>query len=890
MRYPMLKKLLWLSLVVIICLTAVYQLRVQLIRSTANQFMRDSDIQLLHLSGLQIAWNRLHIQQLVAAIGPDAAQQTLSGVELNYRFSLSDLSTELLDLTLQEAILTIPATEQRPTTEPPPRLQDLLALLNALPLQSVTIAQLSVQGLTAATAKQLPTAALAWRQTQRQQSLRLNIADTALQIGLDLTDDSLLMSTMTLKQAQQEVINLKLTLAKKDPGYQLQGSGSIDLQQIDRLISGTLGPHISPYLPPGGFPPSPINVVQGELKLLFKGLLDSNLEQLLQHGINLSLTPDSELQLDLATTGEQAIRADMQISWQSPITLALLANEGHTDDHTDNDATPPVLEINAGPLTVRLREHQYGLQVDGALSQAHCQIQGQLNCQLALALTLTAARLRTDSVLIEDLQLSLPITATLVDPLLTIAVAPSELLAAKLISFTDNSSNENTQLKMTAVNNPSPLTLSYQIDKGALSLSIQQLLINLPQVASAGLEIATQLQVADLKAQFQTLENPASFAGRFQLNAESINLRQASTDEIKLWLPALGLQSSIVFDQKNLGMDAQILSDQKKKLLTLNANHQLATASGVVQLSSGNIAFDEHDNTLSSLFSDWPFSADIQGGQLTLEGQLQWQSPEDELKLTGKLSQQLQQLTGYYQETVFAGLDFDLELDILSTEHIISRKPARLTVDSLDVGLPINNIDLDVGLDLSTKSINVLHFEAHLLGGTITADNALYTADIENEAIILKVNGLQIQQALSLAAYDAVEGTGTIDGELPLFLGSKGLKINNGQLAARAPGGVLRYQPSALSEAAEDANPAMILVTQALSNYHYDTLHALTQYRENGDLELALTVDGENPDMNDGQSIKLNLNLSDNVLTLLRSLRADRNITEAIEKALDTQR
>jgi len=49
---------------------------------------------------------------------------------------------------------------------------------------------------------------------------------------------------------------------------------------------------------------------------------------------------------------------------------------------------------------------------------------------------------------------------------------------------------------------------------------------------------------------------------------------------------------------------------------------------------------------------------------------------------------------------------------------------------------------------------------------------------------------------------------------------------------------------------------------------------------------LEVELRGNNPDMNGGQEINLNVNISDNIPTLLRSLQASRVITDALEQSL----
>ena len=60
-------------------------------------------------------------------------------------------------------------------------------------------------------------------------------------------------------------------------------------------------------------------------------------------------------------------------------------------------------------------------------------------------------------------------------------------------------------------------------------------------------------------------------------------------------------------------------------------------------------------------------------------------------------------------------------------------------------------------------------------------------------------------------------------------------------------------------------------------------------YRTSGELALAVRLQGLNPDVNNGQRINLNLNISDNIPDLLRSLQAGRSIADTLERQLDAR-
>ena len=146
---------------------------------------------------------------------------------------------------------------------------------------------------------------------------------------------------------------------------------------------------------------------------------------------------------------------------------------------------------------------------------------------------------------------------------------------------------------------------------------------------------------------------------------------------------------------------------------------------------------------------------------------------------------------------------------------------------------------------------------------------------------------LDIQQLLHLEQQKGLEGTGVLDGVIPLRLTPTGVQVQDGRLAARPPGGVLRYRPA--PDTAQEVAPAdapLSQVLQALADFHYHVLKIGVQYEEDGTLKLIARVEGKNPGWQQGRPVHFNLNVQENIPALLKSLRLVQGIEQSLEERL----
>jgi hypothetical protein len=414
--------------------------------------------------------------------------------------------------------------------------------------------------------------------------------------------------------------------------------------------------------------------------------------------------------------------------------------------------------------------------------------------------------------------------------------------------------------------------LALDTGRSEFSLLADDLSLSFPSVALPGLHIATQLTLSAL-----TVRHPAGspITVGTHLAAESINLQSEGS-----WLPALALQSDVSLIGDQLNAAGTLRSDQGKSLLTFSALHDMGKAAGAGRISTGKVSFNAQDNALSSYFAYWPFEFDIYEGEFSSRGDFDWRQSAGEIELEGDLAIRMTDLAGFYGELGFIGLSGDIPARLASPQRIFTPTDALLTLDQVDVGVPIEAISARFRLDSARQELNLKTMEARMFDGRIWTEGAVYRADRASNRIDIGVDGLQLDQLLALAGYDAVEGSGSISGLLPLDIGTAGITMQRGMLAAKAPGGVFRYR----AEIAPGTNPAMAQAMEALSNYHYSIFQAEADYLDTGDLELSMMLRGLNPDMDQARPIHLNLNVTDNIPMLLKSLQSGRVIADMVSK------
>jgi hypothetical protein len=169
------------------------------------------------------------------------------------------------------------------------------------------------------------------------------------------------------------------------------------------------------------------------------------------------------------------------------------------------------------------------------------------------------------------------------------------------------------------------------------------------------------------------------------------------------------------------------------------------------------------------------------------------------------------------------------------------------------------------------------------MGGMLRIDPGQW--DLRQGTLVfpLLLQGLDLNQFFTLYPAEGLAGSGLIDGHLPLSIGPAGIEIEQGQLHARAPGGRLEFHSERI-RALGRSNPAMQLVTQSLEDFQFTTLTSQVNYDRQGKLLLAVRLEGRNPAIERGRPIHFNINLEEDIPTLLASLQLTDKVNEIIKQ------
>lgn len=239
--------------------------------------------------------------------------------------------------------------------------------------------------------------------------------------------------------------------------------------------------------------------------------------------------------------------------------------------------------------------------------------------------------------------------------------------------------------------------------------------------------------------------------------------------------------------------------------------------------------------------------------------------------------------TVHYEDMIGTGIYADVKAKLV--DDVWTAQSDTVRCANLDVGFPITAIAAALEYaDTPEGGLRLSNLVGDVLGGRLRADTLTYNPDSASGAVTLALEDLSLASVLALEG-DSITGEGRLDGQLPIRIENDEPSITDGHVAARAPGGTIRY---AAAEAALGSlgQPGVEFAVAALADFRYRKLDANVTYQQSGDLLLAVRLEGNNPAFERGRPIHYNLNVTENVPALLRSLQLADDVTQQIEQRI----
>jgi hypothetical protein len=410
--------------------------------------------------------------------------------------------------------------------------------------------------------------------------------------------------------------------------------------------------------------------------------------------------------------------------------------------------------------------------------------------------------------------------------------------------------------------------------------------IRIPAMRVMGRDIrvaqgALALQLAE------TTKNSWNTQGKLSLGGVALNAVPWS-------MPAMDWKIRFAANQAGIKADLRVDAPLRTSMVTAEIEQPLTGGQGMLHGMIGPIVFDGNERRLSRLLTGLPMPLEIIDGRLASTVDVSWSDGMGDSAygfqlISGTIKVVIDKLSGQYDEYVVKDLSTTMALRTDGLNSLATVQPAPVTIGSVQTGVEVSNVatllhttwKFPDGLPV----IEAKDFRCEVFGGTVTSPGLVADTGTPPYQTTFSLRDLDLAKILSVEQNQGLQGTGTLNGTLPVSITSGGVTIKDGTVAALPPGGIIRYGSAPeSSKIISETNAQLHLVTQALNNFHYTLLQVGVDYAESGTLFLTARLEGRNPDFKNIPPVNFNLTVQEHIPTLLKSLRLVEDIQSAVEK------
>ncbi len=359
-------------------------------------------------------------------------------------------------------------------------------------------------------------------------------------------------------------------------------------------------------------------------------------------------------------------------------------------------------------------------------------------------------------------------------------------------------------------------------------------------------------------------------------------------------VPVTDWKVKFVANQAGIKTDLRVDAPAREGLITARIEQPLSAMRGGLHGTIGPIVFDGVERRLSKMLRGLPLATDLTDGQLTVTVDASWSigtddSPPGFQLNSGTAKVVAHKLSGHYRDYVVKGLSTTMALRAEGLETISTVQPAPVTIASVHTGVEVTNLasmlHVTWKLPNGLPVMDLKNLHCDVFGGEVTTPGLMIDVAKPAYRATFSLRKLDLAKILSVEQQRGLQGTGTLNGTLPVMVTPDSVTVEDGVVEAEAPGGVIRYSSTPeSSKVIPESDGQLHLVTQALNNFHYTMLRVGVEYAENGTLDLSARLEGKNPDLKKSPPIHFNVTVQEHIPTLLKSLRLVQDIQDAVQK------
>lgn len=163
-------------------------------------------------------------------------------------------------------------------------------------------------------------------------------------------------------------------------------------------------------------------------------------------------------------------------------------------------------------------------------------------------------------------------------------------------------------------------------------------------------------------------------------------------------------------------------------------------------------------------------------------------------------------------------------------------------------------------------NINIPNIKINWNDGIISAQNiSIQPYSDAPIPITLNIKKISLNSLLSVTTSNRASATGVVSGTLPVVINRDGtFTMKKGNLKADEAG-TIKLSPDVIPSDAQQ----VALVRDVLQNFHYSVFSMNIESADSKQLSMLLSLEGNNPDVYNGKTVKLNVHLTGDVVEMI---------------------